>query len=518
MKKRFLCIFLVVILALSMVSCNKKENVKTQSNLEKGVVSYPIETEETLTYWCELPAQISTEVTNLGDTPFAKNLNEATGIDIKYMHPAQGQGNEVLRLMIASGELPDIIQANWLAQGPSNCIEQNIILNLNDYIKDYAPNLSEFLKENSDVKKMIKTDEGDYYVFPFIRNDDVLLVSTGLMLRSDWLKEAGLDVPETIEEWDTVLAAFKEKCDTPFAMNNYGLFASGFGTFNGSYVDNGEMIFGPIEDGFKDLVVKLNEWYKKGYIDKNFAIADSKIIKSNILNGISGITYGAGGSGMGVYLTEKTNDTFDIAAAPFPVEKKGDKAKFSTKELKYSIGGAAITSACKNPELAARFLDYGYSDEGHMFYNFGKEGESYNLENGYPKYAQSITDTSDGKSMSQKLTMNCMAGVYGPFVQDKRYIEQYYSTPQQQDAIKKWSDNTFEKHRVPQIIMTMDELNEHSSIMSEINTYVAESFNNFIIGAEPIDNFEKYVKTVKSMGIDRALEIQQIAYERYLDR
>ena len=66
--------------------------------------------------------------------------------------------------------------------------------------------------------------------------------------------------------------------------------------------------------------------------------------------------------------------------------------------------------------------------------------------------------------------------------------------------------------------MTMEELNEHSSIMSEINTYVAESFNNFIIGAEPIDNFDKYVKTVKSMGIDRALEIQQIAYERYLDR
>ena len=33
---------------------------------------------------------------------------------------------------------------------------------------------------------------------------------------------------------------------------------------------------------------------------------------------------------------------------------------------------------CKNVELAARYLVYGFTEEGHNVYNFGVEGESYN--------------------------------------------------------------------------------------------------------------------------------------------
>jgi putative aldouronate transport system substrate-binding protein len=38
------------------------------------------------------------------------------------------------------------------------------------------------------------------------------------------------------------------------------------------------------------------------------------------------------------------------------------------------------------------------------------------------------------------------------------------------------------------------------------------------MGAEPIENFDKYVKTLKSMGIDDAIKIQQAALERYNKR
>ena len=37
----------------------------------------------------------------------------------------------------------------------------------------------------------------------------------------------------------------------------------------------------------------------------------------------------------------------------------------------------------------------------------------------------------------------------------------------------------------------------------------------FILGAEPLDNFDKYVEDIKSMNIDRAIEIQDKAYKRY---
>ena len=34
---------------------------------------------------------------------------------------------------------------------------------------------------------------------------------SGPILRKDWLDELGLEVPETIDEWENVLAQFKEK-------------------------------------------------------------------------------------------------------------------------------------------------------------------------------------------------------------------------------------------------------------------------------------------------------------------
>ena len=39
----------------------------------------------------------------------------------------------------------------------------------------------------------------------------------------------------------------------------------------------------------------------------------------------------------------------------------------------------SITTACKNPEAAVKFLNYGYTKEGYMLYNYGIEGETYNL-------------------------------------------------------------------------------------------------------------------------------------------
>ena len=47
-------------------------------------------------------------------------------------------------------------------------------------------------------------------MFPCI-NDSKFKIFGGLVLRADWLKELNLPVPETIEQWETTLRAFKEK-------------------------------------------------------------------------------------------------------------------------------------------------------------------------------------------------------------------------------------------------------------------------------------------------------------------
>ena len=66
-----------------------------------------------LTYWVDLNANASQTVSNLGETPFAKKLMEATGAEIVYQHPAQGQAQEKFNIMVAMGNLPDIIEYTW---------------------------------------------------------------------------------------------------------------------------------------------------------------------------------------------------------------------------------------------------------------------------------------------------------------------------------------------------------------------------------------------------------------------
>lgn len=521
MKKYIIC-GLTAALCLSMLAgCGEEKNNTASSNMPKGEVSYPIETDVTLKYWVRLTPALGTSVKNFGETPFAKKLMENTGINIEFLHPAQGQEAEVLNLLIASGDLPDIIETDWLARNPDSSIAKNTILGLNDLINDYSPNLKKYLEENPDVDKEIKTDSGKYYVYPFIRNDEKLLSTAGLIMRSDWLEEAGLEAPETIEEWDKTLEALSGKCEIPIAMGvgELSYFCGAYNVSNDLYIDNGKVMYGAVTDGYKQYLQKMNEWYTKGYIDKNFAIIDTNLKNSYMLSGKSLVTFGAGGSAMGLYLSTNKDQDYDLTAVPFPSAVKGQTPEFGNKQFKYSsLNGAAITGKSKNPELAARLLDYSYGEDGYMLNNFGIEGESYVMKDDYPTYTEIITNNPDGLAMSQSLPLYVRAANEGPFVQDARYIEQYYSLPQQQEALDIWGNNNHENHAMPQITMTEEETDEYTKIMNDISTYRDEMAINFIIGAESFDNYDNYVQTLESMNLNRAVEIKQAAYDRFLQR
>ena len=43
---------------------------------------------------------------------------------------------------------------------------------------------------------------------------------------------------------------------------------------------------------------------------------------------------------------------------------------------------AIITPSCKNIEAAVMFLNYGYSEAGSKLFNFGIEGESFEVVDG----------------------------------------------------------------------------------------------------------------------------------------
>jgi putative aldouronate transport system substrate-binding protein len=220
---------------------------------------------------------------------------------------------------------------------------------------------------------------------------------------------------------------------------------------------------------------------------------------------------------MGVWTlaARSSNPKFQLAGVPVPVLRKGDKPYRGYGTLAFRGEGAAITSSSKNVEIAAQLLDYTYSDEGHLYYNFGAPGVSYNMINNYPTYTDEVLKNPKGWPPAQALAAYSHAGYGGPYIQDVRYLLQYASLPEQKQALDIWIWDGWLRNLVPSITPTQEESREFARIMNEINTYKNEMEIKFILGTENLSNWDNYVSTIKRMGIDRATEIQNAALARY---
>ena len=488
---------------------------------------YPLEGNPKLTYWVGLASNVSAYATNYSELPFRQNLEKATGVKVEYIHPPSGQETESLNVLLASGDYPDIIEYAWPGYpgGVVKLYNDGVILELTELMEKYAPNLTAYYEANPEIARQVKSDDGKFYLVPFIRGSKELRHTSGPVLRADWLAEAGLEPPKTIAEWETVLTAFKEQqgCEAPFTGSLTHLrrvFTHAFDIGLDFYPDNKVVKYGPAEDGYKEFLTTLADWYAKGLIDRNFSTVDRTIQDANMTTGKGGSTYAAGGGQMGPYIkTGQAEDpNYDLVSTTFPTKNPGEKPKYMNSFEFTSNGHAVITTSCKNPEVAMRFLDFAYGEEGYILYNFGVEGESFTYVDGVPTYTDLVMKNPDGLTIAQAMSKYCLAPISGPFVQAPEYIQQYYELPQQKEALINWSDNDENTTVMPPITFTTEESAEVAKIMNEINTYVDEITTKIIMGVEPVSKVDEIKDTLKSMNIDRAIEIYQAALDRYYAR
>src|SRR5699024_9425198 len=125
---------------------------------------------------------------------------------------------------------------------------------------------------------------------------------------------------------------------------------------------------------------------------------------------------------------EEENPDFKLVATPHPSLEKGEKAALGQIDHPFPGNGAAITTSAENPEEIVKWLDFAYSEEGHMLFNFGIDGISYEMIDDYPTYTKEMTDNPDGLPMTQALGRYIRIGS-GPYIQDKAYMEQYAILP-----------------------------------------------------------------------------------------
>jgi putative aldouronate transport system substrate-binding protein len=361
-------------------------------------------------------------------------------------------------------------------------------------------------------------------------------VFQGPIVRQDWLDELGIPLPQTIDDWTAMLKAFKDKkgASAPFTVSSKprvfnefdsGHFMGAYGVTRNFYMEGGSIKFGPAEKGYKDWLGLFRSWYEQGLLDKNIATVDAKAFDANIASGATGATVANAGGGIGKWqpLIEAKDPKAKLVAAPQPVLKKGDMPKFGQRDLPFATNGVnsgmvAVTATSKNAELAVKMLDYGYSEEGNRYFNFGQEGVSYKMVNGVPTYTDLLMKNPDKLAPAQMLSQYTRATYSGPFVQDKGYILQYLALQSQKDAISIWAKTDMAKYQLPPITPTPEESSEFAKIMTDVNTLVDEMTLKIILGAEPLDQYEKYVEKLKSVKLDRAIEIQKAALDRYNKR
>jgi putative aldouronate transport system substrate-binding protein len=541
-NKNLLSVAATLTLAGSVLSaCTQDQSVKTAPEVTKNAstqpaaVSYPLPSNKGITYWGIMG---STNMTNffatIGETPFGKELEKKTGVNVKFTHPPAGQDKEQFNLIVASNELPDIIETNWFngglyPGGPGKAMNDQVILPLNDLIDKHAPNLKKMLAEDKELAKMLQTDDGKYFVFPMIRNS-FSQVFAGPMIRKDWLDELGLAVPATIDEWEIALRAFKEKkgveaplnftYDANNGMNIYDTFIGAYQTTSNYYIDdNGKVKYGPADKSFKDAVILIRKWYSEGLISRDFAVTDSKALTSKILSGQSGATVNLLAGGLGSYITllKEKDPKANMVATPYPTLNKGEVAFTGQYDFKVAPArGAAITTSMKNPELAAQWLDYAYSKEGNMLYNFGIEGVSYTENNGAIAFTD-LVNKDPKYTWGQVLTQ--YARISGPYSLDERYTKLALTYPQQEEAVKLWNATDAKKHALPPFLTpTEAESKELAKVTTALKSYKEEMFLKFILGKEPIDNFDKYVEQLNQIGLPKVLQIYQDSLDRYNKR
>ena len=481
-----------------------------------------------LSLWIGINNKLQGKILTYDDVPFWQELQKRTKVDLKFIHPAAGQQKEQFNLMIASGEYPDMMSFQWSTYpgGPAKAIADKVVEPLNSLIESNGPNIRKLLQDFPVARKYIQTSDGNIYTLATVYTHPMQLATQGLIVRSDWLKDLGLKDPVTLDDWYAMLKQFKEKkgAKSPLAMRlqefkDTSAFASAFGVGVGYYQDNGKVKYGPAEPEFKAFLTYMNKLYSEGLLDPDFASLDRKTIDAKMISGQAGAAYGPTKGGVVAWnnaLRAKLPSA-TVLGAGFPVRQAGQRVGLGKyNDEVNTLAGAAISTKSKNKAKAMEFIDYAYTDEGTLLFNFGILGTSYTMVDGKPKYTDMIMKSVNPAPIDV-LAMYAPAadgGIWQKY--DYGFNAQMDDVPEIHVTRKNWTDSSTYKNVLPAAVVPLPaDSSRYSALVNEIATYVDEMVLKFIMGQESLDRFDVFQTNLKNKNVSEATSILQKSYDLF---
>ncbi len=467
---------------------------------------------------------------DFNEMPVFKDLEEKTGIKINFEQVSPSAWTERKNLALASQDMPDIIISGIGGMSDSEVNKyssQGIFVELGDYIEKYAPNFKQLLADKPDLDAVIRNPEGKIYGLPFYQELVDEKIPDNLFINKKWLDTLGLDVPETTEEYYEVLKAFKtqdpngngiaDEIPLTYRSNQrntgeYSLFGS-FGIVDNEQhlmINDGKVLFSPLEEGYKEGIHYLNRLYTEGLIDPEVFTQDQSqyIGKGQAEEEIVGSF---------IIFTDENfagierayNDYVALAPLKGP---EGDQLwnKYATG---YDVNAFLITKNNKYPEASIRWADEFFTVETSMQAIYGEVGINLEYENG--KYK--IMDPPEGLSVNDIRCKTCPAAyIFGMVTTEMiNNIEFQEDTARKLERCKLYDPYTPEEI-IPMLRLPQEKLEQRANIFTDLTNYVAEMKAKWVTGEMDVDeSWEEYVKTLKAMGAEEYVQIYQEAYDAY---
>lgn len=466
--------------------------------------------------------------TSADEAPLFKAIEEKTGIDIEWVEPAAGADiATAYNLMMNSEDLPDIIWAQDISANALSHLDNGVIIDLAPYLNAQTmPNVTALYEKNPTYALACKTDDGRVFGTVSVAEYECW---QGPWVNVSWLEECGLDIPETIEDWDEMLHAFKDEFGGALsvATSDLGnLFLGAYGlpklyANSGFYQENGVVKYIPQQEGYRQYLELMAGWYADGLLDPDYASNDKNILVNKAANNEIGAFEGYQVSGSQVMAAQQTyGTTGEWKAVAYPRLEGGERSLVEMG-IDTLSAATAITTSCEDIDTAIRFLDWMYSDEAITLFNFGIEGESYYIdENGNPQYTEMFLHGPDGMvEYAYRYT-----GIVGNVPNVKSFaasVARNDAATNEAEAVWKgdWTNAEWAQIVLPVLGATEEENDITTNLIAALSTKVLEAQYDFIAGIRNLDeDWDAFQAELKEIGIDEVLEIRQNQLDRVNNR
>ncbi|GIN71590.1 lipoprotein LipO [Bacillus sp. J14TS2] len=487
MKRKYFRLSLIVMLLLTLL-------IACSSNQEAGSSKKDNGDKEQIEIVLNNASRNYPKGMDANNNPYIEYIRDNTELDIKVTTPSSDGYNEKLNVMMASGDLPDMIYTtdpSWVV----NYVNQNGLQPLDDAIEKYGEDLK---KNIPDEAWEHVTIDGKIYAIPSVNTYPGTMI---MYVRKDWLDTLNLEPPKTLDEYTEVMRAFKEedpdgngKDDTLGLVIAENLartepFFGAFGIQRNQWIErDGDLVYSSILPETKETLEYLSTLYQDGMLDKEFALNKTENFEEKIASGKAGLFAATWYDTRGPILTNEQNDPeAEWISLDFPIGQNGESGTDGTAPVRvYNV--VPVTS--KQADSVVKMLNF-MIGEGYETLKFGFEDDVYTMEDG-----KMVTDFEKHNNHLYRLTL---AETIEPDNLDlvKLRLDSLGEEFHLYDNLQKIKENAIYDEFLGTPTESMGKFN------AKLNKLEAEVFTKIVMGEAPLDKFDQFVDEWKKEGGDQ---------------